>query len=193
MCRRTSSRPRPRRRSSPTSRLPALPAPCWAGLSRRRRSCRSPGRWRRCLLPHSRISGAVARNVMADVPALDGSVDARMVVRRRAVAPWSSTNPGATTSIGSMAPSSAPAATNTTAATRPTAAVRPAGGGRSRAAGPASAATPRSCTASARVSNPAYCGGAAVGSGGDGGASGGGCSSVAGGFCPIECMTCQSR
>jgi hypothetical protein len=45
------------------------------------------------------------------------------------------------------------------------------------------------CTAS----NPAYCGGAAVGSGGDGGASGGGCSSVAGGFCPIECQTCQAR
>jgi hypothetical protein len=45
------------------------------------------------------------------------------------------------------------------------------------------------CTAS----NPAYCGGAAVGSGGDGGASGGGCTSVAGGFCPIECQTCQAR
>ena len=43
------------------------------------------------------------------------------------------------------------------------------------------------------LSNPAYCGGAAVGSGGDGGASGGGCSSVAGGFCPIECQTCQAR
>jgi hypothetical protein len=43
------------------------------------------------------------------------------------------------------------------------------------------------------VSNPAYCGSAAVGSGGDGGASSGGCSSVAGGFCPIECQTCQAR
>ena len=44
------------------------------------------------------------------------------------------------------------------------------------------------------LSNPAYCGGAAVGpSNGSGGASGGGCTSVAGGFCPIECQTCQAR
>jgi hypothetical protein len=44
------------------------------------------------------------------------------------------------------------------------------------------------------LSNPAYCGGA-VGSGGDGGASSGGsgCTSVGGGFCPIECQTCQAR
>ncbi len=41
------------------------------------------------------------------------------------------------------------------------------------------------------LANPAYCGGA-VGSGGDGGAGGGGCTSVAGGFCPIECQTCQA-
>lgn len=40
------------------------------------------------------------------------------------------------------------------------------------------------------VSNPAYCG---VGEGGDGGSDGGGCTSVAGGFCPIECQTCQAR
>jgi hypothetical protein len=41
------------------------------------------------------------------------------------------------------------------------------------------------------VSNPAYCG---VGDGGgDGGSDGGGCTSVAGGFCPIECQTCQAR
>lgn len=45
------------------------------------------------------------------------------------------------------------------------------------------------CTAA----NPAYCGSTAVGSGGDGGASEGGCTSVAGGFCPIECQTCQAR
>jgi hypothetical protein len=43
------------------------------------------------------------------------------------------------------------------------------------------------------LSNPAYCGSAAVGSGGDGGASSGGCSSVAGGFCPVECQTCEAR
>ncbi|WP_291982993.1 hypothetical protein [Luteitalea sp.] len=41
--------------------------------------------------------------------------------------------------------------------------------------------------------NPAQCGGAAVGSGGSGGAGGGGCTSVAGGFCPIECQTCQAQ
>ena len=43
------------------------------------------------------------------------------------------------------------------------------------------------------LSNPAYCGGAAVGpSDGSGGASGG-CTSTGGGFCPIECQTCQAR
>ena len=40
------------------------------------------------------------------------------------------------------------------------------------------------------LSNPAYCG---VGEGGDGGSDGGGCTSVAGGFCPIECTSCQAR
>ncbi|BCS33558.1 hypothetical protein TBR22_A27850 [Luteitalea sp. TBR-22] len=44
------------------------------------------------------------------------------------------------------------------------------------------------------VSNPAYCGGGGSGSsGGDGGASGGGCTSVAGGFCPVECQSCQAH
>lgn len=43
------------------------------------------------------------------------------------------------------------------------------------------------------LSNPAYCGGLVGSSGGSGGASGGGCSSVAGGFCPIECQTCQAH
>jgi hypothetical protein len=43
------------------------------------------------------------------------------------------------------------------------------------------------------LSNPAYCGGSVGTLGGDGGAGGGGCSSVAGGFCPIECQTCQAR
>jgi hypothetical protein len=42
------------------------------------------------------------------------------------------------------------------------------------------------------VSNPMYCG---AGSGGGSGGSGdtGGCTSAAGGFCPIECQTCQAR
>jgi hypothetical protein len=44
------------------------------------------------------------------------------------------------------------------------------------------------CTAT----NPYSCG--LVGSiGGDGGSDGGGCSSVAGGFCPVECQTCSAR
>jgi hypothetical protein len=44
------------------------------------------------------------------------------------------------------------------------------------------------------LSNPAYCGGGAGGSNpGDGGSDGGGCTSVAGGFCPIECQSCQAR
>ena len=43
------------------------------------------------------------------------------------------------------------------------------------------------------MSNPAYCGGHIGSGGGDGGSDGGGCSSVAGGFCPIECQTCQAR
>lgn len=42
------------------------------------------------------------------------------------------------------------------------------------------------------LSNPAYCGGNVGSSGGNGGAAQGGCSSVAGGFCPIECQTCQA-
>jgi hypothetical protein len=40
------------------------------------------------------------------------------------------------------------------------------------------------------LSNPAYCGG---GGGTGGSEGGGGCSSVAGGFCPIECQTCQAH
>jgi hypothetical protein len=44
------------------------------------------------------------------------------------------------------------------------------------------------------VSNPAYCGGGLVGSSGQsGGAGSSGCTSVGGGFCPIECQTCQAR
>ena len=44
------------------------------------------------------------------------------------------------------------------------------------------------CTAT----NPYSCG--LVGdASGDGGSDGGGCSSVAGGFCPVECQTCQAR
>lgn len=43
------------------------------------------------------------------------------------------------------------------------------------------------------LANPAYCGGGVGSGGGDGGSDGGGCSSVAGGFCPIECQTCQAR
>lgn len=42
------------------------------------------------------------------------------------------------------------------------------------------------------MGNPAYCGGGGS-NGGDGGSDGGGCSSVAGGFCPIECQSCQAR
>ncbi|HTV02037.1 MAG TPA: hypothetical protein VMF13_15925 [Luteitalea sp.] len=43
------------------------------------------------------------------------------------------------------------------------------------------------------VSNPAYCGGGNGGGSGGGDGNGGSCTSVAGGFCPIECQTCQSR
>jgi hypothetical protein len=43
------------------------------------------------------------------------------------------------------------------------------------------------------LANPANCGGLVGSGGGDGGQDGGGCSSVAGGFCPIECQTCQAR
>lgn len=43
------------------------------------------------------------------------------------------------------------------------------------------------------MSNPAYCGGLIGDGGGDGGQDGGGCSSVAGGFCPVECQSCQAR
>lgn len=41
------------------------------------------------------------------------------------------------------------------------------------------------------MSNPAYCGGGGTGS--NGGPQGGGCTSVAGGFCPVECQSCQSH
>lgn len=44
------------------------------------------------------------------------------------------------------------------------------------------------CTAT----NPYSCGLVGDG-GGDGGSDGGGCSSVAGGFCPVECQTCSAR
>ncbi|WP_396625448.1 hypothetical protein [Luteitalea sp.] len=43
------------------------------------------------------------------------------------------------------------------------------------------------------LSNPAYCGGGVGSSGSDGGASGGGCTSVAGGFCPVDCQSCQAH
>jgi hypothetical protein len=42
------------------------------------------------------------------------------------------------------------------------------------------------------MANPYQCGGGG-GNGGDGGADSGGCSSVAGGFCPVECQTCQAH
>ncbi len=43
------------------------------------------------------------------------------------------------------------------------------------------------------MSNPAYCGGLIGSGGGDGGADDGSCTRVSGGFCPIECQTCQAH
>ncbi len=45
------------------------------------------------------------------------------------------------------------------------------------------------------LSNPYYCGGGADGGNGGGGAGGpgGGCTSVAGGFCPVDCMNCLAH
>ena len=42
------------------------------------------------------------------------------------------------------------------------------------------------------MADPFQCGGGGS-NGGDGGSDSGGCTSVAGGFCPIECQTCQAR